>query len=104
MYLNTLLAKSSQRLFPVAEMLMSLTSRPTTANSMVAASPPLAEPCGGIMLPALRRMNRSPGLDLVNRLGSMRESEQVMNSVSGFCPLANCSKSPWRRKDEFAAV
>lgn len=71
-----------------------LEPRAATANSMVAASPPLPAPCGGMMFPALRRLKRSPGWALVSRVGSMRESEQVMKRVSGCCPCANRSNSP----------
>ena len=50
-----------------------------------AASAPYV-PHAGTRLPAFRRMNRSPGSVCVNRFGLMRESEQVMNSVSGDWP------------------
>ena len=46
----------------------------------------LAGEYGGTMLPALRRMNSSPGSVCVSKLGSMRESEHVMNSACGFWP------------------
>lgn len=41
------------------------------------------------MLPALRQINRSPGLEPVSRLGSMRESEHVINNTSGLWPSAS---------------
>ncbi len=45
------------------------------------------------MLPAFRSTNRSPGSVCVIRFGSIRESEQVINSVSGLCPRARRSNS-----------
>ena len=47
------------------------------------------------MLPALRRMNSSPGSVWVSRFGSMRESEQVMNSASGFWPVDQPLEEPF---------
>jgi hypothetical protein len=41
------------------------------------------------MLPALRRMNSSPGSVCVIRFGLMRQSEQVMNSATGCWPAAS---------------
>jgi hypothetical protein len=44
-------------------------------------------------LPALRRVNNSPGSVWVIRFGLMRESEQVMNNASGSWPAASRSNS-----------
>src|SRR5262252_6431769 len=78
-----------------------------TAYSTVAPSPPPAAPEGGMMLPALRSRNRSPGSVDVIRFGFTRESEQVMNSASGLCGLrpsaskrSRCSRKTvsWKRR------
>ncbi len=45
------------------------------------------------MLPALRMMNSSPGSVWVNRDGSIRESEQVINNANGFCPSTSLSNN-----------
>ena len=70
--------------------MMSLTPSPRTAYSIVAASPH-TDPgvYGGTRLPALRRTNRSPGSAWQIRSGTIRESEQAMNSACGFCPSAS---------------
>jgi hypothetical protein len=39
---------------------------------------------GGMMLPMTREMKRSPGSDWKIRLGTTRESAQVMKRMSGF--------------------
>ena len=45
----------------------------------------------GTMFPTFRTMKSSPGPALVSKVGTTRESEQVMNNVSGFCPTsASC--------------
>ena len=38
------------------------------------------------MLPTLLTMKSSPGAALVMSVGTTRESQQLMNSVSGRCP------------------
>ncbi len=46
------------------------------------------------MLPTLRMMKSSPGAAVVMRVGTTRESQQVIKSVSGRCPCSDsCSKS-----------
>src|SRR5476651_2141561 len=70
------------------QMTMSLTRKVATANSMAAAVE-LVSPItfdGGTMLPTFSTTNKSPGRLCVMSSASTRESEQVMNSVCGFCP------------------
>ncbi len=62
---------------------------------MVAASPEApGRPYGGTILPALRSSNISPGRAPVMSAGMTRESEQVMNNASGYCPSASFRYSP----------
>ena len=65
------------------QMMIWVIFRAWMAYSMAAPSPPLAAPKGGIMFPALRMTNRSPGSALTMMLGTMRESEQVMKRTAG---------------------
>ena len=55
----------------------------TTANSIVAVTPPTKPSCSGTMLPALRSTNSWPGSACVSRNGSIRESLQVMTIACG---------------------
>jgi len=66
----------------------SFTRSDSTANSMAAAVElvlPVTD-AGGTMLPTFFTTNKSPGWLCVINSASTRESEQVMNSVCGFCP------------------
>src|SRR5690554_290889 len=68
-----------------------------TAYSMAEVVPPVSLLCGGTTLPTLRKINKSPGSEPVTKLGSMRESEQVINKVSGDWPsLIKCSNRSLR--------
>ena len=67
---------------------MSFTFSPCTANSMAAAvelGSPLTV-AGGTMLPTFMTTNKSPGWLWGINSASTRESEPVMNRVSGFWP------------------
>ena len=66
--------------------MMCLTPSSTTANSMAAASPDGPAVAGGTMLPALRITKTSPGPSPVIRLGTTRESAQVIRRYRGVCP------------------
>src|SRR5262245_58233900 len=72
---------------------MLATFKTSTAYSIALASErsPVDTPsavAGGIRLPTLRIVKRSPGWVDARRSGTTRLSEQVMNSASGFCVSA----------------
>ena len=70
------------------------TSSSSIAYSIAAETPPSTpRSTAGTMLPTLRTMNSSPGPAEVIRVGTTRESEHVMNKVSGRCPF---SVSVWK--------
>src|SRR5690554_2798939 len=60
-----------------------VTFNTATAYSMAEVVPPVSLLCGGTTLPTLRKINKPPGSEPVTIFGSIRESEQVINKVSG---------------------
>src|SRR5690554_7476735 len=65
------------------QIIILVTFNTDTAYSMAEVVPPVSLLCGGTTLPTLRKINKSPGSEPVTIFGSIRESEQVINKVSG---------------------